>query len=153
MHLMLILQSAATALATTTAAPTDSVGATLGLSVVVAALLQAVKNSELFPWISRATGKLNFWIGIAAAVASTAGIHGHYDMSAGGSVTIPGLHVIFQSVVQWASQQAAYKGLIVPAETLGEIRAMLARALTPPPISEGAAKTEQRNANNPVRME
>jgi hypothetical protein len=106
-------------------------------------VFQAIKNSNLFPYVSRATGKINFWIGIAAAVASTAGIHGHYDVATGGMIAIPSLHVIWQSIVQWAAQQAAYKGLTVPAETLGEIRGMLERYATPPPISEGAQKAKE----------
>jgi len=109
---------------------------------VVTILMQAMKNSEWFPFISRATGKINFWVGIMAAIASTAGIHANYDMAVGGTITLPGLHVIWQSVVQWATQQAAYKGLVVPAETLGEIRTMLERVATPPPVSEGAAKAD-----------
>lgn len=136
-------QAGAQAVEVVASAPTDSVGATLGLSVVVTMVFQAIKNSRAFPFISRSTGKLNFWIGIIAAILSTAGIHGHYDVTTGGSIAIPGLHVIFQSIVQWAAQQATYKGLTVPAETLGEIRTMLERLLSPPPVSEGAAKAKE----------
>lgn len=139
-----VTQTATAAGTAVTGAPTDSVGATLGLSVVVTMIFQALKNSAYFPLISRATGKVNFWIGILAAIASTAGIHGHYDVATGGMIALPSLHVVWQSVVQWATQQAAYKGLTVPAETLGEIRAILALATTPPapPVSEGAAKAQ-----------
>src|SRR6185436_3751527 len=136
--------SAAAVTDAVTGAPTDSVGATLGLSVVVTMVFQMVKNSKVFPYVSRATGKLNFWIGIVAAVASTAGIHGSYDLATAGTIALPGLHVIWHSVVQGAAQQETYKGLTVPAETLGEIRAMLEKVMTPPPVSEGAAKAEDQ---------
>ena len=141
--LLSLLQVAGQVTAQTVAAPTDNVVATGGVAIVVTMIFQLVKNSTMFPWVSRATGKLNFWVGIVAAVASTAGIHGHYDMQTGGMIALPGLHVIWQSIVQWATQQAAYKGLTVPAETLGEIRAMLEKVLTPPAVSEGAEKAKE----------
>ena len=151
MHLLMFMQAAAQTVATTAAQPTDNVIATGGLAVVVTVILQAIKNSNWFPWISRATSKINFWVGIVAAIASTAGIHGHYDMATGGALAIPGLHVIWQSVVQWASQQAAYKGLVVPAETLGEIRGMLEKVMTPPAVSEGAAKADRDTPSHQER--
>lgn len=143
--LLMYLQAAAQTTVQTVAAvsPSDSVPATLGAGVVVAIMLQALKNASWFPWLSRNTATLNFWVGIVAAVASTAGVHVAYDASAGGTITLPGVNAIVQAVVQWATQQAAYKGLVVPAETLGEIRTMLERYATPPPVSEGAAKADE----------
>lgn len=124
------------------AASSDNPVATVGLAVVVSAVFQALKNSDKFPWISRASGKINFWVGIVAAIASAAGIHATWDVQSGGTIAIPGALGIWQAVIQWASQYIAYKGLIVPAETLGEIRTMLERTMTPPPVSEGAAKAD-----------
>ncbi len=152
MHLMTMLQTAAqTAAAGATDAAaqvasgaTDNPSATVALAVVVPFLLQALKNASWFPVLTRETGKINFAVGVLAAAAATFGIHATWDATAGGTITLPGLHGIWQGLVQLAGQQVTYKGLVVPAETLGEIRAMLARALTPPPISEGAAKAERR---------
>ncbi len=144
MYLIALVQAASEAAIQTTqaavAASSDNPAATVGLAVVVSAVFQLLKNSDKFPWLSRATGKINFWVGVFAAVASVAGIHATWDASSGGSISLPGLQAMWQAVVQWASQQIAYKGLIVPAETLGEIRTMLERYATPPPVSEGAQK-------------
>lgn len=147
MHMLSLFQSSMEAAqvgaATLASSATDSVGATLGLGVVVSVLLQAVKNSNWFPWITRRTSQINFWVGVVAAAATTLGIHASYDAATGGTVTLPSLHVLWQGVVQWSTQQAAYKGLVVPAEVLGEIRTLIERFATPPPVSEGAAKAAE----------
>ena len=144
MNLMALMQAAAQAsvgtVQTAMASATDNPSATLGLAVVIPFLLQMLKNASWFPWLSRHTSQLNFAVGVIAASASVIGIHASYDMSTGGTITLPPLHTIWQAFIQWAGQQVAYKGLVVPAETLGEIRSLLERVLTPPPISEGAAK-------------
>ncbi len=123
--------------------PTDNPLATGGFAVLVAAILQTLKNSEKFPWLSRATGRINFWVAIFAAGLATAGVHLKYDINSGGSLSLPSLTGLFQWAIQWATQQLVYKGAIVPAEALGEIRVMIERFATPPAESEGAAKAKK----------
>lgn len=144
MHLMMYLQAAgqvaSDAAAQAASGASDNPTATLGLAVVIPFLLQAMKNSTWFPWVSRQTSRINFVVGVIAASAATFGIHATWDASTGGSITLPSLMGLWQAFVQWTAQQTAYKGLVVPAETLGEIRTLLERVLSPPPVSEGAAK-------------
>lgn len=153
MMILAFMQVAADAAVQTTqaavAASSDNPIATAGLAVVVSAIFQALKNSQWFPWVSRVSGRVNFTVGIIAAIAATVGIHATWDAQAGGTITLPGLQGLWQVLVQWATQQTAYKGLIVPAETLGEIRTMLERYATPPPVSEGAAKAKDETEYKP----
>lgn len=142
-------QTAAAALPATLSQPTDNPYASLGLAAILPFVLQAAKNATWFPYISRASGKLNFCLGLILAALATAGVHLTYDPLLGGTITLPSLHALWQTIVQWGAQQAAYKGLVVPAETLGEIRGMLERTLTPPPISEGAAKADDAERTQP----
>ena len=150
MHWLMALQAAgqvATDAAKQAASgASDNPTATLGLAVVIPFMLQAMKNATWFPWLNRQTSQINFIVGILAAGGATFGIHATWDMNTGGTITLPSLLGFWQAFVQWAAQQTAYKGLVVPAETLGEIRTMLERILTPPPVSEGAAKAEDAKA-------
>lgn len=130
--MMLILSglqaaAAATVQATATAIanPTDNVVATGGFALVCSVILQSLKNSNQFPWLSRETARINFWIGLLVAGLSTAGVHLRYDYHTGGVIELPSVTGLFQWVIQWAAQQGAYKGLIVPAETLGDIRSRM----------------------------
>ena len=126
MTLLVMLQAggsiAADGLKASVASATDNPSATLGLAVVVPFLLQALKNSPMFPLLSKNSSRINFVVGLACAFASVVGIHASYDITTGGTITLPPLHTLWQAFIQWAGQQVAYKGLVVPAETLGDIR-------------------------------
>jgi hypothetical protein len=101
-------------------------------AIVTATLMQVFKNSALVPWISRDTGKLNAIISIAVAGLATIGISYSfdYDQATGAfaigfsGTTADVLHGVGHWVAQWCSQHAVYKGFIVPAEILGEMRAI-----------------------------
>ena len=127
--LTVLLQTAAqvtvTGLRAGADAATDNPSATLGLAVVVPFIFQALKNSPMCPFLTRQTSRVNFLIGIVTAFASVVGIHATYDVGTGGTITLPPLHTFWQAFLQWAGQQVTYKGLVVPAETLGDIRALL----------------------------
>ena len=131
MYPMMMLQAAgqltADALQAGVASATDNAAATFGLAVVVPVVLQAVKNASWFPWLTRQTPRINFIVGVIAAAAATFGVHATWDPQSGGTITLPGLVGIWQGLVQWSGQQSVYKGFIVPAETLGDIRAVLER--------------------------
>lgn len=103
----------------------DNLAATGTTAVAVTMLLQALKNSPLFPWITRETQRLNFAVGVLVAGLSAAGIHFAWDPHSGSALITINTHLLWAWFLQWAGQQTAYKGLVVPAETLGEIRAIL----------------------------
>ena len=122
-----------------------------GTAVIVSVLFQIVKNSTWFPWLTRETGKLNAAIGVLIALVSALGIVWSFDFNPN-SYDFTGQfhgnlldvwHAIEHSFVQWVMQHTFYKTALVPAEALGEIRGLLARGFTPPPISDGAAKAEK----------
>lgn len=122
----------------------DNPAATGGLAVAAALFIQYLKNAGWASWFTRETEKANLALSLATAFFATVGIHWTWDRTTD-TFAIIGVsafltHGVWQWFVQWIGQYASYKGLIVPAETLGEIRALLARGLTPPPISEGDAK-------------
>lgn len=124
----------------------DNPAATGGLAVLAALGIQYLKNSGWASWFNRETSKANMGLSLLTAFAATVGIHWTYTASTD-TFAIIGVqaalaHGIWQSVIQWAAQHAVYKSVVVPSETLGEIRALMARALEPPPISQGEAKAQ-----------
>ena len=128
------------------------------LALVVSVALQMAKNSPWFPWLSRNSGKVNAYVSAVAAVLSSMGIAWSFDFDqTTGAVaaafqfnlyTI--LHMTGHSIVQFSAQHVAYKGLIVPAEQLGEIRQLLQRVLQPP-ISDAEAKAAIVDPLAPVK--
>lgn len=121
----------------------DNPVATGGAAVIAVAMIQALKNCDRpwAKWISRETATLNLWLGIGVAFATSIGIHVVHEA---GNWTISfSTHEVWQALIQWATQQITYKGFVVPAEALGEIRTLLERGFTPPPESEGAAKVQE----------
>ena len=103
------------------------------VALVVSVLLQVVKNSSYFPWISRQSGRLNAGLSVLIAFLTSWGIVASFDFdqqtgrfAAGFTGNIWDIwHAFSHSVIQWSEQHIFYKGLIVPAEILGEIRAIL----------------------------
>jgi hypothetical protein len=107
----------------------DNLIATGGVAVVSAIAIQYLKNSGWASWFTRETGRANLFLSLVMAFATSLGIHYTWDpvkdvlMITGLSQALS--HGIWEWLLQWATQHAAYKSLIVPAETLGEIRALL----------------------------
>lgn len=103
------------------------------VALVVSVLLQVVKNSSYFPWISRQSGRLNAGLSVLIAFLTSWGIVASFDFdqetgrfAAGFTGNIWDVwHAFSHSIIQWSEQHIFYKGLIVPAEILGEIRAVL----------------------------
>ena len=103
----------------------------------VATLLQLLKNSPLIPWINRDTGRVNALIGIVAAGLTTIGLSYSYTFDAETGRCTLGFVGSMGGIVdglahwfgQWLAQQAYYKGFIVPAEALGEMRAVMKEGL------------------------
>lgn len=109
------------------------------VALVTSVLLQVVKNSTYFPWLNRNTGKLNAAVGMIVALLTSVGIIASFDFNQQTGAFAAGfsgnvwdvLHALGHAVVQWAEQHAIYKSLLVPSETLGEIRTLLTNNQTP----------------------
>jgi hypothetical protein len=81
--------------------------------------LQWLKETKFFPWLTTETQALNRAVSLVIAFLASAGILVGFDHTAG-VLTISGLtaanllHAASRFVQQWAMQQAAYKGLVMP---------------------------------------
>lgn len=113
-----------------------------GGALIASIAIQALKNSNWASWFNRETPKANMALSVAAAIATSAGIHLTFDAATGNGTIVFSLHQLYDAVVQWASQHLIYKQFIASPEMLGEIRALLQRE-APPAISTAEAKTEQ----------
>lgn len=122
-------------------------------AATVATLLQLVKNSPMFPWLSRDTGPLNALISIILAGITALGLsysanfdHETGSFTIGFTGTIGGImDGIAHWVGQWTAQHAVYKGLVAPAEILGEVRAIMKEALLgqPPQVKTEVPPTHR----------
>jgi len=124
----------------------DNPTATGGTALMAALAIQALKNSGWATWFNRETGRANLFLSAVVAAVTSVGIHFAYDATAGTivitGVTMAAAHALYQTSLQFSAQHVWYKAIIVLPETLGEIRALLQRAM-PPPISAPEAKAEQ----------
>lgn len=112
----------------------------LGSSALLATLaIQFLKNSGWASWFNRETDRANLALSILVATAISLGIHLAAGTHDGDFIITGNWHLIGNAVTQWVAQHAAYKGFVVPGETLGEIRALLQRAL-PPAVSAAEDK-------------
>lgn len=126
----------------------DSLIPAAGAAIIVSTILQYLKNSPSIPLVSRDTGRLNAALSMIAAGFVALGLSYNYTFDAstgaftlGFSGTVGGLiNGLGHWAGQWTLQHAAYKGLIVPAEVLGEIRAMLAKAADGVPVTPPGPK-------------
>lgn len=105
------------------------------VAVVVSVLMQVFKRSALVPFMSVATPKINFLVSAVAAFLSAVLVsyNFNYDPATGDwAFAMAGnlgatMGAIGTAVVQWCEQHLVYKGFIVPAEILGEIRERLSK--------------------------
>lgn len=109
-----------------------------GTAIAASIFIQWLKNSGWATWFTRESAKANLALSGALALALSFGIHFSSDATA--YTIIISRHELWQALAQLVAQHTSYKTLVVPSETLGEIRGLLSRVLTPPPISEGDAK-------------
>lgn len=111
------------------------------VALMSSVLIQLLKNSQWASWINRDTAKLNAFLSALIAFVSSMGIVMSFDWNPDSGAFAAGfkgnvwdiLHLLTHFPVQWAEQHVLYKGLIVPAETLGEIRAILKEGLLAQP--------------------
>lgn len=116
-------------------------------ALVSAVLLQLAKNAKAFTFLSRDTGKLNAILSVIVAGIAALGVSYSYNYDATTGVfslaftgTVSSvLHGIGHWIGQWSAQHGFYKGMVVPAEILGEIRKILMDALEgkPPQVKTG----------------
>lgn len=124
----------------------DNPVATGSTALISTLLIQALKNSGWATWFNRNTSRANFLLSLLISFVAAIGVHYTWDAHTGTlmitGLTLAGIsHGAWEWFMQWAAQHASYKGFVVPAETLGEIRALLQRALQPP-ISTPELKSE-----------
>lgn len=83
-------------------------------AIVASMLLDYLKHSGWFPWLSPDSVKrLKVICGASAAALATAGIvvTFDYDIASGGgaSLTLPPVHVLWDFAKQWALQEFVYR--------------------------------------------
>ena len=125
---------------------TESLAPIGGSAVIAAIVIQWLKNSGWASWFTRETARANMALSILTAGIATVGINYSYN-AATDTLAVVGVAAFFKVGIwqwagQWITQHAAYKGLVVAPETLGEIRGYLARLADGGPISEGDAKAK-----------
>lgn len=123
----------------------DNPAATGGTALLSTLAIQALKNSSWASWFNRDSARANFALSLFISFIATVGVHYTWDANTGTlmitGLTLAGLaHGVWSWLLQWLTQHATYKGFVVPAETLGEIRALLQRQW-PPAISATEAKS------------
>lgn len=111
----------------------DSLATTGVFGIICAYLIELVKGSKLFPFITAESKTLNRWFGILVACGVSLGISAHYD-GAQGSLLIGGLHWGdiahngMHALGQWAIQQYAYDSAIAPQTARQALAAALEKA-------------------------
>lgn len=115
------------------------------VALMSSVIIQILKNTPWLSIIDRDTTKLNAFLSATIAFISSLGIVVSFDMTPDGAFAghFSGniwdiLHVLGHFPVQWATQHMIYKGFIVPAECLGEIRAILKDGLLHEPPQKKA---------------
>ena len=89
------------------------------IAVISTLVLQWLKKSRWFPWLTVESQKLNRIAGVVIAFAASIGVVATFDHTAG-VLTITGLtlaglgHGIARFIQQWSYQQAAYRTVVAP---------------------------------------
>lgn len=92
----------------------DVMSTELVVNAVTVFLLQLLKNSKWFPWLTTESAKLNRWIAIVAAGLASIGVNSTFDHTTG-TLVITGLtlisiwHGLCQWVVSFVGQQVIFK--------------------------------------------
>lgn len=87
------------------------------LAVISTYLIEWLKTTKYFPFLSKETEKLNRYAGVIIAALSSVGILVTFDHTAGiltisGLTAINLLHVAGRFIQQWTLQQVAYKTVV-----------------------------------------
>jgi hypothetical protein len=92
------------------------------LMLAVPYVLEWLKKSKYFPWLTQETKVLNRWVSGCAALVTTLGISYTYSADAGQLIitglTVSGvLHGMLEWLGQFAAQQFIYDSAIAPTMT------------------------------------
>ena len=91
----------------------------MGAAAVIPYLIEGVKKSSWFPWLTTETERLNRLLGIAVALAVTAGLTYTWEPTTRTlTMQIPTLwqagQTFWHAAVQWGLQQYVYKTSVSP---------------------------------------
>ncbi len=97
-----------------------------GLGSAFVFLLQWLKNSNRFPWVSQNSAQINRWAGIIFAVATSVGLKYVLTENTGGgwhlAIDIPSLptvgDVVLHALTQYSGQEMLYH--VAVKDTLGD---------------------------------
>jgi predicted ferric reductase len=89
------------------------------LAVISTYLLQWLKGTRLFPWLTMESQRLNRMAGVVIAFCASVGVLFSFDHAAGvltisGLTTANLLHVGARFLQQWVYQQGSYRMLVSP---------------------------------------
>ena len=126
----------------------SELGAQASIAILVSFIMQWVKKSRFFPWLTVETEKLNYWMSVIIAFLTGIGIFVTWNQ---GTLIISGLtssniyHALVRGLEQWAFQTTAYRALIAPPPA-GYLQAMLERrqATTDRRQADAQAPTEDQ---------
>jgi len=110
----------------------SELGAQASAAILISFILQWIKKSKYFPWITVETQTINRWVSIVIAFCAGIGIYATWHE---GTLTITGLtaenmfHALTRGVEQWAFQKTTYRGLIAPPQP-GVVQYMIDKAKT-----------------------
>lgn len=87
-----------------------------GIGVIAVYILQWLKNSTHFPWLTQDTAKLNRWVGLMVALGTSLGVKYAATAASGGGyhvvLDIPSMQALGDALIhaaaQFAGQQVLY---------------------------------------------
>jgi len=128
----------------------SELGAQATTAILVSFVMQWLKKSRFFPWLTVETETLNYWVSAIIAFLTGVGIFVTWSQ---GTLTISGLtsvniyHALVRGVEQWAFQTTAYRALIAPPPA-GYLQGMLDRRVATQDRRQ--ATTDRRQGDAPV---
>lgn len=105
----------------------DIFGWQVALSALITFVLEHLKQSSWFPWLSQQTEGWNRIASVVLAAIGAVGIHAEFDATAGTLVitglTLGGLlHFVLEWGRQWLYQQLIYKGVVRPRPAIAPLK-------------------------------
>lgn len=130
----------------------SELGAQATTAIFVSFIMQWVKKSRFFPWLTVETETLNYWVSVIIAFLTGIGIFVTWSQ---GTLTISGLtatnigHALVRGVEQWAFQTTAYRALIAPPPA-GYLQSMLERRTATTDRRQATTDRRQADATTPT---
>lgn len=117
----------------------DSIYAASPLAAIASSvILQLLKRSDRFAWLSSQTGKANAWMSGMFAFLTAIGLVFSFDFDKETGAIAAGvhgnvwdiLHVVMHTPIQFLQQHAFYQAALKPADELAAIRVLLSGRTT-----------------------